>query len=175
MGAQIADKQFQDSLEFRRFRRQLFHSSLARILSSLKPWMTKPRVTLCSDGHFRRVIYGLGPYIADYPEQTLLSLVVSGWCPKWVWSIGDVCYFVKLDRCTALPTNLDDDLTAIPRCHEHTEALQAAFVNEPKILWDGYGIISDIIVCHIIQIVITTSNLTIMPAIYCSFPSCRHP
>jgi Plavaka transposase len=44
--------------------------------------MMKHKVTLCGDGHFRRVIYGLGPYIADYPEQTLLSLVVSGWCPK---------------------------------------------------------------------------------------------
>ena len=78
----LADKQFEGSLEFRQFRRQLFHSSLARIFSSLKPYMTTPNVTLCGDGHFRRVIYGLGPYIADYPEQTLLALVVSGWCPK---------------------------------------------------------------------------------------------
>ena len=46
--------------------------------------MMQPKVTLCGDGHFRRVIYGLGPYIADYPEQVLLSLVVSGWCPKLV-------------------------------------------------------------------------------------------
>ena len=83
----IADKQFQSSPEFRRFRRQLFHSSLARIFSSLKPWMTQPRVTRCADGHFRRVIYGLGPYIADYPEQVLLSLVVSGWCPMLVYSL----------------------------------------------------------------------------------------
>jgi hypothetical protein len=79
---QTADKQHQDSVEFRKFRRQLFHMSLTRILSTLKPFMTKPRVTRCGDGHFRRVIYGLGPYIADYPEQALLACIVSGWCPK---------------------------------------------------------------------------------------------
>jgi hypothetical protein len=79
----IADKQFQDTVVFRKFHRQLFHSSLARILLSLHPWMTKPRVTQCGDGYFRRVIYGLGPYIADYPKQALLACIVSGWCPKY--------------------------------------------------------------------------------------------
>jgi hypothetical protein len=77
-----ADRQHEDGLEFRKFRRQLFHASLAHILRSLKPWMTEPRITRCGDGHLRRVIYGLGPYIADYPEQTLLGCMVSGWCPK---------------------------------------------------------------------------------------------
>ncbi|KAF8262344.1 hypothetical protein EI94DRAFT_1773205 [Lactarius quietus] len=120
------DKQHEDSLEFRKFRRQLFHSSLTHILHSLKPWMTKPRITRCGDGHLRRVIYGLGPYIADYPEQVLLSCVVSGWCPK----------------CTARPTNLDDDPTAILRSHHHASALQEAFESEPRVLWDGYGIIN---------------------------------
>ena len=64
------------------FRRQLFHSSLATILEPLRLAMTTPEVTRCPDGHFRRVIYGLGPYIADYPEQALLASVVQGWCPK---------------------------------------------------------------------------------------------
>ncbi|KAG5219893.1 C2H2-type domain-containing protein [Salix suchowensis] len=35
--------------------------------------MTHPRVSKCSDGHFRHAIYSLGPYIADYPEQALLA------------------------------------------------------------------------------------------------------
>ena len=78
----IADKQHEGSEDFRKFRHQLFHSSLSHILCSLKPWMTKPRITQCGDGYLRRVIYGLGPYIADYPEQVLLARVVSGWCPK---------------------------------------------------------------------------------------------
>jgi hypothetical protein len=64
------------------FRRQLFHSSLGAILEPLRPAMTTPELTRCPDGHFRRVIYGLGPYIADYPEQALLACVVQGWCPK---------------------------------------------------------------------------------------------
>lgn len=44
--------------------------------------METPEVIRCPDGHFRRAIYSLGPYIADYPEQVLLSGVVSGWCPR---------------------------------------------------------------------------------------------
>lgn len=51
-------------------------------MESLKPGMTTPEVLLCPDGHYRRVIYGLGPYIADYPEQALLACIVQGWCPK---------------------------------------------------------------------------------------------
>jgi hypothetical protein len=47
--------------------------------------MTIPRITRCCDGHFRRVIYGLGPYIADYPEQALLACIVQNWCPKCVF------------------------------------------------------------------------------------------
>lgn len=46
--------------------------------------MSKPVVTRCPDGHFRRVIYGFGPYIADYPEQILLACVVQDWCPRYV-------------------------------------------------------------------------------------------
>lgn len=46
--------------------------------------MTTPDIVRCPDGHYRRVIYGLGPYIADYPEQVLLSGIVTGWCPKYV-------------------------------------------------------------------------------------------
>ena len=46
--------------------------------------MTDYEVAKCADGHFRRVIYGLGPYIADYPEQVWLAAIVQGWCPKSV-------------------------------------------------------------------------------------------
>lgn len=46
--------------------------------------MTKPEVVLCPDGHFRRVVYGIGPYIADYPEQVLISCIVQNWCPRFV-------------------------------------------------------------------------------------------
>jgi hypothetical protein len=58
----LADKEHEDSAEFRKFRRNLFHRY--------------------GGGYYRRKIYGIGPYIADYPEQVLLACVVQGWCPR---------------------------------------------------------------------------------------------
>lgn len=55
------------------------------MLESLKPGMTTPEVVRSPDGHFRRAVYGLGPYIADYPEQALLACIVQNWCPKYVF------------------------------------------------------------------------------------------
>ena len=37
-------------------------------------------VIRCPDHHFRRVIYGLGAFIADYPEQSAMSGIVYNWC-----------------------------------------------------------------------------------------------
>ncbi|KAG2123897.1 hypothetical protein BD769DRAFT_1388978 [Suillus cothurnatus] len=45
-----------------------------RILQILKPGMTKPEVVCFGDSHFCCVIYGLGPYIADYEEQVFSTL-----------------------------------------------------------------------------------------------------
>ncbi|KAN0101066.1 hypothetical protein V8E55_001050 [Tylopilus felleus] len=87
--------------EFWIFCRQLFHSSLAAILKSLKSGMTNHEVLCFGDGHFRRVIYGLGPYIADYEEQVLLSCIVN--------------------RCMAPRQELDTD--TLYRHHDHTETL----------------------------------------------------
>ncbi|KIO08910.1 hypothetical protein M404DRAFT_22722 [Pisolithus tinctorius Marx 270] len=50
-----AKEEHAGSSAFRNFKRQLFHSSLTRILSA---------------------------YIADYKEQVLLSCIVRNWCPK---------------------------------------------------------------------------------------------
>jgi len=79
----LADKEHADSVEFRRFRRNLFHGSLNKILQPLRPGMEKPQVLRYGDGYYRRTIYGLGPYIADYPEQVLLACIVQGWCPRY--------------------------------------------------------------------------------------------
>ena len=46
--------------------------------------MMSPIVVKCPDGQFRRAIFGLGPYIADYPEQVYLAGIVSNWCAKCV-------------------------------------------------------------------------------------------
>ncbi|KAF8992148.1 hypothetical protein BDQ17DRAFT_1392882 [Cyathus striatus] len=123
------DKQYEKSAAFRKFRRQLFHASLAYILQSLKPWMTKPKVTHCGNGYFYHVIYGIGPYIADYPEQCLLACIVSGWCV----------------RCTAFFNDLDNQEEASLHSYEHTKALYDAVGGNHRALWDGYGIIADIV------------------------------
>jgi hypothetical protein len=44
--------------------------------------MTEPVLLRCPDGFYRRVIFELGPFIADYPEQVYLAGIVQGWCPK---------------------------------------------------------------------------------------------
>lgn len=78
----LADRKHSNSAAFRQFRRQLFHTSLTRIFSSLRPGMTEPEVVLCADSKYRRAIYGFGPYIADYPEQVLIACVVQNWCAR---------------------------------------------------------------------------------------------
>ncbi|KAJ6612468.1 hypothetical protein B0H10DRAFT_2052194 [Mycena sp. CBHHK59/15] len=122
-----SDRKYDNDPAFRTFKRQLYHASLAAILSSLKPGMTTPVVRRCPDGHFRRCIYDFGPFIADYPEQVMLAGIVQNWCAK----------------CTALSTDLDGDLAG-RRTQALTDELLAAF--DGDILWDEYGIDEDIIV-----------------------------
>jgi hypothetical protein len=81
----LATHEFRDDVPYRIFRRKLVHSSLAKMLETLKPGMTTPEVVRFADGHFRKVVYGLGPYIADYPEQALLACIVQNWCAKCVF------------------------------------------------------------------------------------------
>ncbi|KAN0140206.1 hypothetical protein V8E53_002102 [Lactarius tabidus] len=47
-----------------------------------KPYMTKPKIMKCPEGHFCHMIFGLGLYIANYLEQVWLTGVVSKWCPN---------------------------------------------------------------------------------------------
>ncbi|KAJ7175243.1 hypothetical protein C8R43DRAFT_1201966 [Mycena crocata] len=113
--------------EYQKFCRQMYHASLAFLFEPLKAGMTTPEVIRCPDGHFRRLIYGLGPYIADYPEQVWLAAIVQNWCPK----------------CDAHPDNLDGGGARL-RTQSKTEALIKCF--DPGILWDEYGVRSDVIV-----------------------------
>jgi hypothetical protein len=77
-----ATKKHRKTIQYQVFARQMYHASLACVFSPLKPGMTTPEVVKCPDGHLRRAVYGLGPYIADYPEQVWLAAIVQGWCPK---------------------------------------------------------------------------------------------
>ena len=80
-----ATKKHRKTTEYQKFARQLYHASLARVFNPLKAGMTTPEVVKCPDGHLQRTVYGLGPYIADYPEQVWLAAIVQDWCPKWVF------------------------------------------------------------------------------------------
>ncbi|KAG6824752.1 hypothetical protein H0H92_005914, partial [Tricholoma furcatifolium] len=111
------DAEHQDSDEFQRFWRSLFHGALAVILESLRAAMKDPEVVRFGDGHYRRVIYGIGPYMADYPEQVLLACIVQA-------------RFDNLDSAGGR------------RSHQHTLALFDVLGKAS--LWDDYGIISDI-------------------------------
>ncbi|KAK0432234.1 hypothetical protein EV421DRAFT_2024116 [Armillaria borealis] len=115
----------QDSAEFRAFRRELFHGSLREIFESLHVGMETPQILRYGDGHYRRTIFGPGPYIADYPEQVLLACIVQGWC-------------------TASHYNLDGP--GGRRTHEHTAACFHAMSS--KELWDNYGIIDGIMTAN---------------------------
>ncbi|KAH8978815.1 hypothetical protein EDB92DRAFT_1937481 [Lactarius akahatsu] len=118
------EKRYHDNPGFQRFHRQLFHTSLARILCSLCLGMLEPEVVQCANGFHRRVIYGLGPYIADYPEQVLISCIVTNWCAK----------------CTAHK----DDLETLgsPRSREHTDGIRELL--GLRDLWKLYGVVGDV-------------------------------
>lgn len=77
-----ADRQYSDDPKFRKFQCELFHTSLQYIFKSLRSYMASYDIVLCGDGYYQCVIYGLGPYIADYPEQVLLTCMVQGWCMR---------------------------------------------------------------------------------------------
>ncbi|KZP25932.1 hypothetical protein FIBSPDRAFT_732975 [Athelia psychrophila] len=120
-----SEKKHNNDAKYRKFWRQLFHSSLSKILQSLKAGMTTPEIMRCPDGHYRRGIYGLGPYIADYPEQALLACIVQGWCPK----------------CT-VPLDSPDTLGS-RRTRAHSDLLVTEL--ELGVLWEEYGLVGDIV------------------------------
>lgn len=123
-----SERKEQKSKLFRKFRRQLFHSSVSAILQPLRPHMTTPVVLRCPDGHYRRVIYGLGPFIADYPEQVLASCIVQGWCPL----------------CPRHRDHLDEVGNIGHRSRLHTEQLRQVY--DLTTLWNEYGVAGDLIV-----------------------------
>ncbi|KAF8258996.1 hypothetical protein EI94DRAFT_1774037 [Lactarius quietus] len=100
--------------DYQMFCHQLYHSCLDIIFALLKPYSMVPKVMKCPDGHFCHIVFGLGPYIADYPEQVWLTGIVSNWCAK----------------CDALPTDLNGP--GSHRCsHEKTDLLIETYDSKP--------------------------------------------
>ncbi|KAG1842603.1 hypothetical protein F4604DRAFT_1884713 [Suillus subluteus] len=116
----------EDSKEYLHFHRHLFHTSLRAILESFRLAMQKPEIVKCTDGHYRRAVYGLGLYIADYPDQSLLACTIQGWCP---------CE-------TADRKNLDGS-QCNQRSHAHTRTLMRGYSMQE--LRFGWGIIDGIL------------------------------
>ena len=82
--------------------------------------METPEIVRCADGHFRRAIYSLAAYIADYPEQALLACVVQGWCPRS--ALFDTCCMTRLisnidvlRRTPTLMARVGDAPVSIPK------------------------------------------------------------
>ncbi|KAI9430611.1 hypothetical protein H4582DRAFT_2113755 [Lactarius indigo] len=105
---------------------QLYHSCLELVFAPLKPYMTEPKVMKCPDGHFCHVIFGLGPYIADYPEQVWLAASLT----------------LSYVRCDALPADLDGS-GSHQRPHTKTDLLIKMF--DPTVLWDDFGLRHNIV------------------------------
>ncbi|KAI6124952.1 hypothetical protein EV401DRAFT_1886110 [Pisolithus croceorrhizus] len=101
---------------FCKFQHQLFHSSLGHILKTFKPGIAKPQVVPFGDGHHWHVIYGIGPYIADYEEQALLTCIVCNWCPHLaaLWEeygiVGELIPFTNDFLCADIYELIAPDL-----------------------------------------------------------------
>ncbi|KAI5984105.1 hypothetical protein EDC04DRAFT_3005940 [Pisolithus marmoratus] len=98
---------------------------LLAFLAIPKNGMSKPEVWQCPDGHFKHTAYALAAYIADYPEQVLLSCLVQGWCPI----------------CMSMSNNLDRH-NSILWSHQHVEFCICTFVLAE--LWDQYSVVGDL-------------------------------
>ena len=50
-----------------------------------------------------------------------------------------------VSRCTSNQTNLDNDPSSVLRTHAHTDVLRKAYSDNIRGLWNGYGVVSDVI------------------------------
>ncbi|KAI6105120.1 hypothetical protein EV401DRAFT_2060651 [Pisolithus croceorrhizus] len=118
-------KKYTDDPAFWRFKKQLFHVAMSKILGSLKACMMVPWVMKCPNDHFHHVICGIGLYIADYLEQVLISGIVQNWC----------------GRCTTSPNDLN---ASGPPCMAE---LMRALIEElqASVAWDEWGIDANVV------------------------------
>jgi Plavaka transposase len=121
--------------------------SPSTILKPLAPGMITPVILRCPDGHYRRVIYDLAAFIADYLSRYILQMPfkdgVQGkdWVP---WS--ESCIWLKFIAgvpTTALPNDIDGECGRITR--EFTNDLLDTLDSKTS-MWDEYGIDSDVLV-----------------------------
>ncbi|KAI0631782.1 hypothetical protein C8Q77DRAFT_1272685 [Trametes polyzona] len=105
-----AERKHADTSAFRKFRRQLFHSSIAAILSSFKPGMTEPEVVRCPDAYYRKAVWGIGaclndsdkldtPEPGDKRSRPHTEALIRAFDPKVLWEdygvVHDVVPFTQ--------------------------------------------------------------------------------
>jgi len=150
----------------------MYHLCLACVFQPLKVGMTTPEVIKCPDGHFHRAVYGLRPYITDYPEQDWLAAIVQRSKFYIHFEKFDLQkHSNKFDRCNAPPNNLN-----WPNSHQQTHKKTDFLISTWDLgtLWSDFGICVDIVVRHppIFQVHILKQTLV---AIHTWLPSCWHP
>ena len=107
-----------ETTAFCKFKRQLYHASIAGVLRLLLPGMSAPVVRRCPDGHFRRVIYDFVAFIADYPcynPPSNVFLFALLWTTQYTArSTAPSAYKYSTCTCTSCPAHII--LTACPTC-----------------------------------------------------------
>jgi hypothetical protein len=109
--------------------------------------MSAPVVLRCADGHFRRVIFSLGPFIADYPKQVFAAGIVQGWCPKYVVDSLPLSLRILIcvtNRCDIHSDKLDN--VGEPRTRAADFRLYLAYREDHATLWSIYGIVGGVVV-----------------------------
>ena len=114
------------------------------------PYMTMWDLVRCADYHFRHAIYGLGPYIADYPEQSTAAGTVYGWCVTSVSFLADryLCMPISLFRCDADPADLDGSPAELRTLNQLLTLIQS---EDEDTLWFGHGIVPDFLVSFVLS------------------------
>jgi hypothetical protein len=118
------------------------------MLASLKPGMRTSEAVLYGDGNYHHIIYGIGPYIADYPEQCLITCIVQWWYSRYIVNSiqqKQTC-LSYLSRCLAIAKKCDDKNhhTIAPQTLKHTQLLLNYL--ELNKLWYNYGLVGKVIV-----------------------------
>jgi len=139
-------KKYANDPTFQIFHHQLFYTSIACILSSLRPAMSMPEVVMCANGLYRHVVYGFSPYITDYPEQVLISGVVQGWCPRYssTTALLKLLTLVFLWHCKCTLYKDNPETPGVLRSKEHTDTIQEVIGLGD--LWSLYGVVGKVVV-----------------------------